>query len=124
MPDSPDPRRHLPLTEAVFHVLLALAAGDRHGYGLIQDVTAATAGGVTLRTGTLYTILKRLLEERFIVESDRRPGAREDDERRRYYALTPLGRAVLQAEARRLEEMVKLARVRRMLPKPAKSGQR
>jgi DNA-binding PadR family transcriptional regulator len=124
MPAHSDPRRYLPLTEAVFHVLLALAAGERHGYGIIQDVTAATAGAVTLRTGTLYTILKRLLEEGFILESDRRPGADEDDQRRRYYALTPLGRGVVQAEAQRLEQMVKLARSRRLLPKPAKSGPR
>jgi DNA-binding PadR family transcriptional regulator len=124
MPGNPDPRRYLPLTEAVFHVLLALAAGERHGYGIIQDVMAATAGAVTLRTGTLYTILKRLLEEGLILESGRRPGADEDDERRRYYALTPLGRGVVQAEAQRLEQMVKLARSRRLLPKPAKSGQR
>jgi DNA-binding PadR family transcriptional regulator len=124
MPDSPDPRRFLPLTPAVFHVLLALSAGDRHGYGIIQDVAGATAGDVTLRTGTLYTILKRLLDERLILESGARPGADEDDERRRYYALTPLGRAVVQAEARRLERLVTLARARRMLPKPARGGDR
>lgn len=122
MTGTPDPRRHLPLTQAVFHVLLALAGGERHGYGIIQDAAAATAGAVTLRTGTLYTILKRLLEEGFILESDHRPAAADDDERRRYYALTSLGRAVLQAEAQRMEQMVKLARSRRMLPKPAKSG--
>lgn len=124
MPGSPDPRRYLPLTQAVFHVLLALAGGERHGYAIIQDAAAATAGSVTLRTGTLYTILKRLVEEDFIVESDHRPAAKDDDERRRYYALTPLGRGVLQAEAQRLEQMVKLARSRQMLPKPAKGGQR
>ena len=85
----PDARRFLPLTPAVFHVLLALAEGDRHGYGIIQDVAEATGGEVTLRTGTLYTILKRLLEERLIEESGRRPRANQDDERRRYYGLTP-----------------------------------
>jgi DNA-binding PadR family transcriptional regulator len=114
---EPDPRRFLPLTPAVFHVLLALADRERHGYGIMQDVTAATGGAVTLRTGTLYTILKRLLEEDLILESDRRPGPGEDDERRRYYALTPTGRRVVQAEAQRLEQMVSLARARRMLPK-------
>jgi DNA-binding PadR family transcriptional regulator len=119
-----DPRTFLPLTPAVFHVLLALAAGERHGYGIIQDVTAATGGAVTLRTGTLYTILKRLLEESLIVESDRRPGPDEDDERRRYYALTPLGRRVAQAEAPRLEQVVGLARTRRILHKTAKGGGR
>lgn len=124
MPPERDPRAFLPLTPAVFHVLLALASGERHGYGIIQDVTGATAGAVTLRTGTLYTILKRLLEEALIVESDRRPGPDEDDERRRYYALTPLGRRVAQSEAQRLDQVVGLARSRRMLPKPAKGGGR
>ena len=124
MPDAPDPRRYLPLTPAVFHVLLALSEGARHGYGIIQDVADATGGDVALRTGTLYTILKRLLEERLIAESDARPDADEDDERRRYYELTPLGRSVVQAEARRLEGMVSLARSRRMLAKSARGGGR
>lgn len=124
MAHAPDPRRYLPLTPAVFHVLLALSEGDRHGYGIIQDVAEATGGAVSLRTGTLYTILKRLLDEALIAESDARPAAADDDERRRYYALTPLGRTVLQAEARRLESMVVLARSRRMLTKPARGGDR
>src|SRR6478672_2722967 len=110
-----DPRAFLPLTPAVFHVLLALAGGERHGYGIIQDVAAATNGSVALRTGTLYTVLKRLLDESLIVESADRPDADEDDERRRYYALTPLGRKVAHAEARRLEQMVVLARSRDVL---------
>lgn len=121
MPELPDPRRFLPLTPAVFHVLLALAGGERHGYGIIRDVDAATGGDVTLRTGTLYTILKRLLEEALIFESDRRPGGDEDDERRRYYGLSGLGREVVRAEALRLDRMVSLARSRRLLPK---AGQR
>jgi DNA-binding PadR family transcriptional regulator len=124
MPPALDPRRFLPLTPAVFHVLLALSEGDRHGYGIIHDVAAATAGDVTLRTGTLYTILKRLLDEGFIIESAARPDADDDDQRRRYYALTPLGRAVVRAEALRLESMVTLARSRRMLPKAARGGGR
>jgi DNA-binding PadR family transcriptional regulator len=124
MTATADPRRFLPLTPAVFHVLLALSEGDRHGYGIIHDVSDATAGDVTLRTGTLYTILKRLLEERLIAESSRRPDAEADDERRRYYGLTPLGRRVVQAEARRLEHMVTLARSRRMLPKTARGADR
>jgi len=124
MPVAPDPRRFLPLTPAVFHVLLALAGGARHGYGIIQDVAAATGGQVALRTGTLYTILKRLLQERLISESNERGDAEDDDERRRYYALAPLGREVVQAEARRLEHMVTLARSHRMLPKPARGAGR
>ena len=122
MLDTSDPRRFLPLTPAVFHVLLALSEGDRHGYGIIQDVADATGGDVTLRTGTLYTILKRLLDERLIVEAATRPEAEDDDERRRYYALTRMGRSVVQAEARRLDGMVSLARSRRLLPKAAKGS--
>ena len=117
MPPERDPRGFLPLTPAVFHVLLALAGGERHGYGIIQDVAAATGGAVTLRTGTLYTILKRLLDESLIIESNRRPDAEDDDERRRYYGLTPFGRRVAQAEGQRLEQVVDLARARRVLPK-------
>lgn len=123
MPQPADPRRFLPLTPAVFHVLLALSGGDRHGYAIIRDVEEATAGDVRLRTGTLYTILKRLLDERLIHETARRAGG-EDDERRRYYTLAPLGREVVRAEARRLEQMVSLARARRMLPRPARGGER
>src|SRR4051812_5419348 len=108
MPAERDPRTFLPLTPGVFHVLLALAGAERHGYGIIQDVAAATGGAVTLRTGTLYTILKRLLDEALIAESSRRPGGGEDDERRRYYALTPLGRRVAQAEGQRLEQVLDL----------------
>src|SRR5215471_21049936 len=112
------------LTKEAFHVLLAISGEPRHGYGIIQDVDAATGGALVLRTGTLYNILKRLLEEGWIVESDDRPGPDEDDERRRYYALTPDGRRALQAEAQRLDRMVGLARARHLLPKPAKGGGR
>jgi DNA-binding PadR family transcriptional regulator len=119
-----DPRRFLPLTPAVFHVLLALSDGDRHGYGIIQDVPRAPPGELKLPTRTRYTIINRLVEERQILESAARPDAAEDDERRRYYGLTPLGRAVVQAESRRLERMVALARTRRMLPKNARASDR
>jgi DNA-binding PadR family transcriptional regulator len=105
------------VTKEAFHVLLSLADGDRHGYGIIQDVSAATGGTVVLRTGTLYNILKRLLEERWIAESDERGSPADDDERRRYYGLTSVGRRALQTEAQRLEETVRLARTRRVLPK-------
>jgi|SRR3954464_5738847 DNA-binding PadR family transcriptional regulator len=112
------------LTKEVFHVLLSLASETRHGYGIIRDVSDATGGTLVLRTGTLYNILKRLLDDALINESERRPGHDEDDERRRYYALTPIGRRALQAEAQRLEGMVGLARARRLLPRPAKGGGR
>jgi DNA-binding PadR family transcriptional regulator len=116
------PESFLPLTSTVFHVLLALSAGDRHGYGIIREVADATGGEVRLRTGTLYTILKRLLAEGLIVETDDRPSADDDDERRRYYGVTPLGRQVAQAEARRLDRLVSLARSRRMLPRSARNA--
>src|SRR3954471_23637424 len=101
---------------------MSLAGDSRHGYGIIQDVTAATVGALVLRTGTLYNIRKRLLEERLVAESPRRPRADEDDERRRYYVLTPEGRRLLQSESRRLEQMVGLARSRRMLPGAREGG--
>jgi DNA-binding PadR family transcriptional regulator len=93
-----------------FHVLLALADGDRHGYGIIREVDARTDGLIRLRSGTLYTLLQRLMAERLIAEPDHRPEPEDDDERRRYYALTPFGRAVLTAEARRLESALGEAR--------------
>lgn len=111
----PDPRSLLPLTPIVFQVLLALADADRHGYGIIREVDARTGGLIVLRTGTLYTVLKRLLEHDLVEESDARPQPEEDDERRRYYRVTPFGREVMQAEAQRLESLVALARDKRVL---------
>ena len=114
--EAPDPRTFLPLTPHAFHVLLALMDGELHGYGIILDVQQRTDGEVKLRTGTLYTILRRLAEDGLITESDARPAADEDDERRRYYGQTPLGRAVVKAEAARLERLVQFARDKRALP--------
>ena len=111
-----DPRSFLPLTPHAFHVLLALMDGELHGYGIILDVQQRTNGEVTLRTGTLYTILRRLSEDGLITESDARPTAAEDDERRRYYGQTTLGRAVVKAEAARLERLVQFARDKHALP--------
>jgi DNA-binding PadR family transcriptional regulator len=105
-----DPRAYLPLTTAVFHVLVALADGEMHGYAVIKDVSTRTAGAVELGTGTLYGIVKRLLADGLVVESKRRPSAADDDARRRYYRLTPFGRAVAVAEAERLEVMLIAAR--------------
>ena len=110
-----DPRELLPLTPIVLQVLLALADGDRHGYGIILEVGRRTDGLITLRTGTLYTVLKRLLELDLIEESDVRPSPDEDDERRRYYRATAFGRAVTRAEAQRLESVIALARDKRVL---------
>lgn len=114
-PSPVDPRSLLPLTPIVFQVLLALADTDRHGYGIILEVERRTDGLIVLRTGTLYTVLKRLLELDLVEESDTRPAPEEDDERRRYYRLTVFGRAVAEAEGRRLESVVALARDKRVL---------
>lgn len=107
-----DPSAELPLTPAVFHILLALADQDRHGYGIILDIAERTGGAMRLGTGTLYTAISRLLEQGFIEESDERPAAEEDDERRRYYRLTAFGRDVANAEAGRLAALVRMARAR------------
>jgi DNA-binding PadR family transcriptional regulator len=110
-----DPRSLLPLTPIVFQVLMALAGGGCHGYGIIREVDRRTDGLIVLRTGTLYTLLKRLLELDLVEESDKRPAAHKDDERRRYYRTTAFGRAVMKAEAQRLESLVALARDKRVL---------
>jgi DNA-binding PadR family transcriptional regulator len=100
----------LPLPPATFHILLALAEDERHGYAVIQDVLARTDGAVRLSAGTLYRSIQRMQEQGLIEESRRRPAADEDDERRRYYRLTAFGSAVARAEARRLTQLVRLAR--------------
>jgi len=117
-----DPRSLLPLTHLAFQVLLALADADRHGYGIIKEVADRTDGTTTLRTGTLYTLIPRLVETGLVVETDLRPVPdEEDDERRRYYALTDLGRAVVTAEARRLAALVSDARRKRVLGRSGKA---
>ena len=120
-PAAPDPREFLPLTPHAFHILLSLIDGESHGYGIILDVQERTGGDVRLRTGTLYTILRRLVEDGLISETE--PKAVEsEDERRRYYAHTPLGLAVTKAEAARLDRLVQMARDKRVLPaRPALS---
>lgn len=112
---SKDPRSFLPLTPRVFHALLALAEAPLHGYGVIQEVQRQTEGVIILRTGTLYVLLRRLLDQKLITESEERAAPEDDDERRRYYALTDLGRQVLQAESKRLEQVVHTARRSRVL---------
>ena len=110
-----DPRSLLPLTPIVFQVLLSLADADRHGYAIIREVERRTDGLMVLRTGTLYTVMKRLLDLDLVEESDARPSPDQDDERRRYYRVTAFGKAVMEAEARRLESLVALARDKRVL---------
>src|SRR5580692_1598802 len=103
------------LTPAVFNVLLALADGDKHGYAILKEVAAHTAGEVQLSTGTLYGIIKRLLEDGLVVEVTGRPGIPLDDQRRRYYRLTADGRSVAVEEARRLEKLLARARSKRLI---------
>lgn len=107
---------HLPLTPAAFHVLLALADRDRHGYAIMQEVELTTGGRVAMGPGTLYGTIKRLLAAGLIQQSEERPDPQLDDQRRRYYRLTELGRRVAAAEAARLEEAVADARSKRLLP--------
>ncbi|HEX4350694.1 MAG TPA: PadR family transcriptional regulator [Verrucomicrobiae bacterium] len=109
----------LPLTPAVFHVLLALAGGERHGYAIMQDVTESTGGQIKMGPGTLYGTVKRLLEAELIEESDERPDPHLDDERRRYYRLTGVGEQVVRAEARRYADIVAIARGKKLIGKAA-----
>jgi DNA-binding PadR family transcriptional regulator len=111
----------LPLKPKVLHMLLALADGPRHGYSIMQEVASRTDGQVRLWPAALYALLRELEKIDFIVESDDRPAADEDDERRRYFALTPFGKRVLDAEVRRLEAIVTHARASRALRKAARA---
>lgn len=106
-----------PLTTAMFHVLLALSEGELHGYAILKEVETQTGGEVQLSTGTLYGIIKRLLENGFITEI-RKPSIKNDDPRRRYYKLTESGRSVAVAEAKRLEKLVWQARNKRLIKSP------
>jgi DNA-binding PadR family transcriptional regulator len=106
----------LPLPPVTLHILIALADGERHGYAILQEVDARTAGAVRLGAGTLYRSIARMLEQGLIVETDERPDPQLDDERRRYYKLTRFGSAVARAETARLERLVKLARRSGIVP--------
>ena len=108
-----NPIDFLPLKPAVFHILVSLADADRHGYGIMQEVQVRTGGLVKLGPGTLYTAIKRLVMDGLIFECEG-TGA-YDDERRRYYSITPLGREVIALEAKRLEELVDMARAKNLL---------
>jgi len=98
------------LPPATFHILMSLAANDRHGYAIIQDVESRTGGQLKLGAGTLYRSLQRMLEQGLIIETGDRPAADLDDERRRYYRIAEYGEAVARAEAARLTELVRLAK--------------
>ena len=104
------PDSFLPLPAATFHILMAVADEDRHGYGIIQDVASSTDGELKLSAGTLYRSIQRMLEQGLLIETNDRPAPENDDERRRYYRITPFGRTVAKAEAQRLTQLVRLAR--------------
>jgi DNA-binding PadR family transcriptional regulator len=108
-----DAEAYLPLTPPVFHVLVALADGEKHGYAILNEVTDRTQGKVRLSSGTLYAVIKRLLHDGLIDEVDERP--EQDDERRRYYGLTAFGKHVAAAEAERMEALLTAARAKRLI---------
>ena len=113
MLDDRTPSEMLPLPVSQLHILMALAAGDKHGYGIMREVEGFTDGAVKMGPGTLYGAVKRMLAAGLIVESDERPDPELDDERRRYYRLTELGGRALDAEVARMENLARAARVRR-----------
>ena len=104
-----DAKKLLPLTPAVFNIMLALADGERHGYSIMQEISKQTQGSLKIGPTTLYRSIKHMLEDGLIVESDERPDPALDDERRRYYRLTSLGQHVAAAEIRRLEQTLAVA---------------
>ncbi len=111
-----DPRQMPPLNHCEFHILLALADAQRHGYGIMQEVEKRSGGTVRLGPGTLYGAIKRMLAAGLIEQSDQRPAVEQDDQRRRcYYRLTGLGRKVAAEEARRLATLVNVARAKRLI---------
>ena len=114
VPQNPPPGLHL--SNAMFHILMSLADGQKHGYGIMRELEERQAA--VLGPGTLYGAIKRMLEAGLIGEAEERPDPRLDDQRRRYYRLTPAGHAAAVAEAARLEELVSQARAKQLLPDP------
>jgi DNA-binding PadR family transcriptional regulator len=115
--DVSDPDSFLPLPTAVFHILVALADRDRHGYSIMQDVAARTDGKVRLSAGTLYSSIRRMLEQGLVEELRDSPDPASQDERRRYYRLTKLGRQAAVADAKRLNDLLSQARATGLIPK-------
>jgi DNA-binding PadR family transcriptional regulator len=113
------PEQMLPLTPAVFHIQLALASESKHGYGIMKTVEEITGGKVTMGPGTLYGTIKRMLKAGLIEEIDEQPDPDLDDERRRYYRLTPFGKRVLKAEVERIADLMKVARSKSLLDEAA-----
>jgi len=120
-PQTPPPEDFLPLKPVEFLILMTVAAGERHGYGIMLDIAERTRGSVRLEAGGLYRSIRRLLADKLLTESSRRPATDLDDERRRYYALSPLGKRVVAAEALRLRALVREAEASRIIdPEPAR----
>ena len=120
-PQAPPPEDFLPLKPVEFLILMTVAAGERHGYGIMLDIAERTGGSVRLEAGGLYRSIRRLLADKLLTESMRRPASGLDDERRRYYALSPLGKRVVAAEALRLRALVREAEATRIIdPEPAR----
>jgi DNA-binding PadR family transcriptional regulator len=117
-----DPESLLPLTPAVFHILLALVDNERHGYGIMQEIGRRTDGKLRMGPGTLYGSIKRMLTDGLIEKSGERPDPVLDDERRHYYRLTDFGQRVVRAEAQRLAQLVNVARAKQLLPGPELAG--
>src|SRR5215211_8658207 len=109
------PQKSISLTPAAFHILLVLAGGENHGYAIMREVAEHTRGKMRLGPGSLYGTIKRMLADGWIEESDERPDPDLDDERRRYYRLTGVGRKLVQSEAERLEQLVNIARGKKLL---------
>ncbi len=110
------PLHLLPLPVAQLHILLALATGDKHGYAIMREVEVLTAGSVTMGPGTLYGTIKKMLKSGTVEESEERPDPALDDQRRRYYRITGMGRRVLDAEVDRMEQLTRTARYMRAAP--------
>ena len=120
--EGPEPDEFLPLPRDTFDVLVSLADRDRHGYAILQDIADRTGGRIRLSPSTLYAVIKRLLESELIEELSERPDPAHDDERRRYYRLTDLGRRVALAEVERLEDLVSAAHLKGFVPGARSSG--
>ena len=110
-----DPQKHLPLSPQIFHILLTLADGEKHGYAIMRDIAESTNGRIKILPGTLYTIIKRMLTDGWIEEAIERPDPKYDDERRRYYRLSQLGQRIARLEAERLAELVQASRANGLL---------
>jgi DNA-binding PadR family transcriptional regulator len=114
--DERTPEPLLPLTPAVFNILLALADGEKHGYAIMQEIESQTGGIMHMGPGTLYGSIQRMLKDNLIAEAQKQAEPAHGEERRRYYRLTGFGQRVLEAETRRLEQQVRIAHSKRIIP--------